>query len=98
MSTLTNVDFHSPVSEVIRCVGVEKVRAGAQRPGREERTHTRRTRDPEHGMNTMSAGSTSLRSASVVAEARRTAQAFLDALWQPAIGPEHSDTVVLVVS
>ncbi|MER5731803.1 ATP-binding protein [Streptomyces sp. NPDC002138] len=50
-------------------------------------------------MTTMSADSTPLlRSATAVCEARRTARAFLEALWQPAIDPEHSDTVVLVVS
>ncbi|MFD5891589.1 ATP-binding protein [Streptomyces sp. NPDC060334] len=49
-------------------------------------------------MTTMSAERTTLRSLSAVAEARRTARAFLDGLGQPAVGPEQADTVVLVVS
>lgn len=49
-------------------------------------------------MTTMSAERTALRSLSFVAGARRATRAFLDALGQPAIGPEHADTVILVVS
>ncbi|MFG2415590.1 ATP-binding protein [Streptomyces goshikiensis] len=49
-------------------------------------------------MTTMSAERTVLRSLSAVAEARRAARAFLEALGQPAIGRDQADTVVLVVS
>ncbi|MFE2275643.1 ATP-binding protein [Streptomyces lavendulae] len=49
-------------------------------------------------MTTMSAERTALRSLSAVAGARQAARTFLEALWQPAIGREQADTVVLVVS
>ncbi|MFF4393677.1 ATP-binding protein [Streptomyces sp. NPDC001552] len=49
-------------------------------------------------MTTMSAECTALLSLSAVAETRRAAWAFLEALGQPAIGREEADPVVLVVS
>ncbi|AWZ04592.1 MULTISPECIES: ATP-binding protein [unclassified Streptomyces] len=49
-------------------------------------------------MTTMSAERTVLRPLSAVAEARQAARSFLETLGQPAIEPEHADTVILVVS
>ncbi|MGW9369588.1 ATP-binding protein [Streptomyces xanthophaeus] len=49
-------------------------------------------------MTTTSAECTARRPTAAVAEARRAARAFLEALGQPAIGREQADTVVLVVS
>ncbi|MFF4427163.1 ATP-binding protein [Streptomyces sp. NPDC001549] len=49
-------------------------------------------------MTTTSAERTALRPLAAVAEARRAARAFLEALGQPAICREQADTVVLVVS
>ncbi|UUU39218.1 ATP-binding protein [Streptomyces sp. NBC_00162] len=49
-------------------------------------------------MTTMSAECTALASLSAVGEARQAARTFLETLGQPAIEPEHADTVILVVS
>ncbi|MFD9523328.1 ATP-binding protein [Streptomyces sp. NPDC059979] len=49
-------------------------------------------------MTTMSAERTAPCSLSAVAEARQAARAFIETVGQPAIDPEHADTVVLVVS
>ncbi|MEU9234036.1 ATP-binding protein [Streptomyces subrutilus] len=49
-------------------------------------------------MTTTSADSTALHSLAAVAGARQAARDFLEALGQPAVDPERTDTVVLVVS
>lgn len=49
-------------------------------------------------MDTMCVDATTIRSVTAVADARETTRAFLEALGQPAVGPEAADTVVLVVS
>ncbi|MFF1411924.1 ATP-binding protein [Streptomyces sp. NPDC058289] len=49
-------------------------------------------------MTTMTADRTAFRALTSVAGARQAAHAFLEALGQPAMDPEHADTVILVVS
>ncbi|MFF4850532.1 ATP-binding protein [Streptomyces sp. NPDC001194] len=49
-------------------------------------------------MATTSARRTAPRPLAAVAEARRAARRFLEALGEPAVGREQADTVVLVVS
>jgi anti-sigma regulatory factor (Ser/Thr protein kinase) len=49
-------------------------------------------------MDTMCVDSTTIRSATAVADARETTRAFLEALRQPAVDSEAADTVILVVS
>lgn len=49
-------------------------------------------------MDTMCVDTTTVRSATAVADARQTARVFLEALRQSAIDPETADSVVLVVS
>jgi signal transduction histidine kinase len=49
-------------------------------------------------MITVTAGAAAVRSTTAIADARDTAQAFLEGLQQPAVAPDAADTVVLVVS
>ncbi|MFE9469135.1 ATP-binding protein [Streptomyces virginiae] len=77
------------VPEVIGCRRVERLRAGAPRPGSRQEGYRQHDDHDER---------TALRPPAAVAEARRAARAFLEALGQPATGREQAGTVVLGVS
>jgi anti-sigma regulatory factor (Ser/Thr protein kinase) len=97
MSTPADIDFRVFGGEVIELCRVKGSRGGARRAGRQgpglDEPETR-----GYLMDTMCVDSTTIRSATAVADARETTRAFLEALWQPAVGSEAADTVVLVVS